>query len=325
MEERERVYEVLDGEFVDVSPYQAFASLLERGEYLCSVSTMYRLLRKRAPIRERRDQLRHPDYPVPRLTASAPNQVWSWDITKLPGPMKWSSYYLYVIIDLFSRYVVGFMVAERENSELATQLIRQTYEKQGVSPGEVTLHADRGAQMTSKTTSQLLIDLGVAQSHSRPRVSNDNAFSESQFKTLKYRPEYPGHFEGVEEARAWARETMGWYNHEHFHKGLGLMRPSDVHHGKVEAKATQRQDVLEAAMARHPERFVRGEVKAPRAPERVHLNPRSKVVEEDAGPGEQGGAESTGSSGPLIKPVARPDDPVDHGPVARTDRPTIEH
>ena len=178
-------------EHVDRSPYQVYAHLLDQDRYLCSVSTMYRLLRSRGEVRERRDQLRHPAYATPRLQATAPNQVWTWDITKLPGPRKWTSYSLYVILDLYSRYVPGFMVADQENSRLATQLIEATYAKQNLGPGQLILHADRGTQMTSKTTSQLLLDLGIHQSHSRPRVSNDNAFSEAQFKTLKYRPNAP--------------------------------------------------------------------------------------------------------------------------------------
>lgn len=292
-QECETVLSLLDGEFVDVSPYQAFATLLDRGEYVCSISTMYRLLRERAPLRERRNQLRHPRYPVPRLMATGPNQVWSWDITKLPGPQKWKNYYLYVILDIYSRYIVGFVVAEQENSELAVQLIRKAYENQKVQPGEVTLHADRGTQMTSKTTSQLLMDLGIEQSHSRPRVSNDNAYSESGFKTLKYHPDYPGFFGSIEEAQEWARELVKWYNHSHHHKGIGLMYPADVHYGHARTKQRQRQEVMEAAKTRHPERFVRGEVKAPGAPEVVYLNPRLtrqndiKEQEDEADTGEE--------------------------------------
>lgn len=293
--------ELLDGEFVDVSPYQAFASLLDRGDYICSISTMYRLLRKRAPVRERRNQLRHPRYHVPRLVASKPNQVWSWDITKLPGPQKWKNYYFYVILDMYSRYIVGFVVDEKENSELAVQLIKKAYENQGVEAGQVLLHADRGTQMTSKTTSQLLVDLGIEQSHSRPRVSNDNAYSESGFKTLKYRPEYPGFFESVEEARQWARELVKWYNHRHHHKGIGLMHPADVHYGYDQAKRAKRQEVMEAAMVRHPERFVRGEVKAPGAPEVVYLNPRTKRAQEGC---EQEDEADTGELKPPTQPAA---------------------
>lgn len=245
---------------------------------------MYRL--ERAPIRERRNQLSHPFYAVPRLEADAPNQVWTWDITKLPGPQKWTSYYLYAILDMYSRYVVGFMVAERENSELAHQLIEETYAKQQIGREELTLHADRGAQMTSKTVSQLLMDLAVAQSHSRPRTSNDNAFSEAHFKTLKYRPDYPSYFASVEDARQWARATMEWYHHEHHHESLGWMTPYQVHHGQVERVTQVRQQALEEAYARHPERFVRGEVNAPRPPEVVYLNRRSGEVLE-ANTGEQ--------------------------------------
>jgi len=273
-EERKKVLEVLDSpRFVDVSPYQVYATLLDEGVYLCSVSTMYRILRENGQVRERRDQLRHPTYEVPRLVASAPNQVWSWDITKLPGPAKWKNYYLYVILDLYSRYVVGWMLADRETSQLSKALIEETCEKQGIEASQLLLHADRGAQMTSKTVSQLLVELGVEQSHSRPRVSNDNAFSESQFKTLKSRPEYPRYFSSLETGRQWCRVMMEWYNEEHHHEGLGLMKPSQVHHGMVEELAAARQQTLEAALKAHPERFVKGKVSAPRPPEVVFLNP----------------------------------------------------
>lgn len=271
--ERDEVLEVLDSpRFVDKSPYQAYADLLDEGSYLCSVSTMYRLLGERGELRERRNQLSHPAYATPRLHADGPNQVWSWDITKLPGPQKWTSYYLYVVLDLFSRYVVGFLVAERETSQLAHRLLSQAYRRQGIETGQLVLHADRGAQMTSKTVSQLLVDLGVVQSHSRPRVSNDNAFSEAQFKTVKYRPEFPGYFASQEDARQWSRMTMEWYNHEHHHQNLGWMTPFEVHYGLTQTVLATRQQALDTAFLKNPERFVRGAPTAPGPPENVFLN-----------------------------------------------------
>ena len=273
-EERARVLAALyQPEFVDRSPYQVYAELLDAGHHLCSVSTMYRILRAANGVKERRNQLRHPAYAVPRLEASAPNQVWTWDITKLPGPQKWKSYYLYVILDMYSRCVVGFLVAEVETGELARQLIEQSCQKHKIEAKQLVLHADRGAQMTSKTVSQLLSDLGVEQSHSRPRVSNDNAFSEAQFKTLKTRADYPSYFSSLEDARQWSRMTLEWYNHEHHHEGLGWMTPYQVHYGQAEQLRERRQATLNAALAAHPERFVRGHVEAPGPPKRVSLNP----------------------------------------------------
>ena len=275
--EREHVLKVLTSpRFVDVSPYQVYAELLDEDVYLCSVSTMYRLLRENKMVCERRDQLRPPHYEVPRLVAEHPNQVWTWDITKLAGPQKWTNYYLYVVLDMYSRYVVGWMIADRETSGLSKQLIQETCAKQKVEASQLVLHADRGAQMTSKTVSQLLVDLGVEQSHSRPRVSHDNAFSESHFKTVKSRPDYPKYFSSLEEARQWCRRMMEWYNEEHHHESLGWMKPTQVHHGEVEELAAQRQVTLEKALSLHLERFVRGKVKAPRPPERVLLNPESQ-------------------------------------------------
>jgi putative transposase len=273
-EERDRVLAALyQPEFVDRSPYQVYAELLDADRQLCSVSTMYRILRAANGVKERRNQLRHPAYAVPRLQASGPNQVWTWDITKLPGPQKWKSYYLYVIIDMYSRCVVGFLVAEVETSELAKQLIEQSCQKQKIEAKQLVLHADRGAQMTSKTVSQQLTDLGVEQSHSRPRVSNDNAFSEAQFKTLKTRADYPSYFSSIEDARQWSRTTLEWYNHEHHHEGIGWMTPYQVHYGQAEQLRERRQATLEAALAAHPERFVRGRVEAPGPPKLVSLNP----------------------------------------------------
>jgi putative transposase len=218
------VLDLLDSErFQDSSPAEVYAVLLDEGVYLCSIPTMYRILRKNSQVKERRAQLRHPNYKKPELLATGPNQVWSWDITKLLGPAKWSYYCLYVILDIYSRYVVGWMVAERESNELASTLIRETCEKQNIEPGNLILHADRGTSMTSKPVGLLLMDLGVAKTHSRPHVSNDNPFSESQFKTLKYRPEFPRRFGSIEEARLFCKLFFEWYNWEHYHSGIGLI------------------------------------------------------------------------------------------------------
>ena len=228
-DERKQVKKILYSEqFADKSPYEVFATLLDEGRYVCSIRTMYRILEEDQASRERRNQLRHPNYHKPELLATAPNQVWSWDITKLLGPHKWTYYYLYVILDIYSRYVVGWMLAHREASDLATRLIRETMEKQGVREDELTLHSDRGPSMTSHNVAQLLAALGVVKSHSRPHVSNDNPFSESQFKTLKYRPEFPDRFQSYDEALSFCRSFFPWYNDQHYHSGIGLLTPCGV-------------------------------------------------------------------------------------------------
>jgi putative transposase len=242
------------------------ATLLDEGVYLGSESTFYRLLRQAGEVRERRRQATHPAKVKPELVANEPNVVWSWDITKLHGPAKWTYYYLYVILDIFSRCVVGWMVASRESAALAEVLIRQACAKQGIDRGKLTIHADRGSSMTSKPVAFLLADLGVTQSHSRPHVSNDNPFSEAQFKTLKYRPEFPERFGSLEDARAFCRRFFDWYNHEHRHSGIAMLRPIDVHQGRVEAIVERRAVTLDAARLRHPERFVairRAELRRP--------------------------------------------------------------
>jgi putative transposase len=257
--ERERVIEVLHSErFVDRSPAEVFATLLDEEEYLCSERTMYRILAENQPVRERRNQLQHPDYEKPELLATAPNQVWSWDITKLLGPKKWTYYYLYVLLDIFSRYAVGWMVADRENSALAGRLIEESCTKHGVEPEVLTLHSDRGSPMTSKCTAQLLADLGVTRSLSRPQVSDDNPFSEAQFKTLKYHPGFPGRFTGIDHATRHCRSFFPWYNTEHRHGGISMLTPADVHYGRAQAMLEQRQRTLADAWAAHPERFVHG-------------------------------------------------------------------
>lgn len=250
--------------FQDRSPAAVYATLLDEGHYHCSIRTMYRLLEQRGESRERRDQLAHPPYRKPELLATAPNQLWSWDITKLLGPAKWTYFYLYVILDVFSRYAVGWMVAPRESAELAKRLIEDSCAKQKIQPGQLTVHADRGSAMTSKPVAFLMADLGVTKTHSRPYVSDDNPYSESQFRTLKYRPGFPDRFGSIQDARAFCLRFFAWYNEEHRHSALGLMTPGMVHWGQAPLICRQRQVVLDAAYRDHPERFVR---KPPRAPE----------------------------------------------------------
>jgi putative transposase len=265
--ERGCVLDLVNSErFADLAVPQVHATLLDEGTWLCSQRTMYRVLAAEDQVRERRNQLRHPAYEKPELLASRPNELWSWDITKLKGPAKWSHYHLYVILDVYSRCVVGWMVAERESAALATKLFEETIEKQGIERGMLTIHADRGSSMRSKEVALLLADLGVTKTHSRPHVSNDNPYSEAQFKTLKYRPEFPERFGSLEDARAFCRRFFEWYNLEHRHSGIAMMRPIDVHQGRVEAIVERRVVTLDAARARHPERFVlarRAELRRP--------------------------------------------------------------
>jgi putative transposase len=271
--ERQEVLDILHTErFVDKAPTEVYATLLDERTYLCSVRTMYRILAEAGEVRERRNQARHPQYQPPELLATAPNQVWSWDITKLRGPVKWSYYYLYVILDIFSRYVVGWMIAYRESAALAKRLIAETCEKENIQPGQLKLHADRGPSMKSKTVAFLLADLGVTKSHSRPYVSDDNPYSESQFKTLKYRPDFPARFGSIQDARSFCREFFPWYNQEHRHTGIGLMTPAMVHYGIAEQVSRQRQAVLASAFDAHPERFVRGLPAPPSLPEAAWIN-----------------------------------------------------
>jgi putative transposase len=271
--ERQEVLDVLHTDrFVDKAPTEVYATLLDEGIYHCSVRTMYRILDDAGEVRERRDQARHPHYKAPELLATAPNQVWSWDITKLLGPVKWSYFYLFVILDIFSRYVVGWMIAPNESSALAKRLITETCEKQNVLPGQLTIHADRGSSMKSKPVALLLADLGITKSHSRPHVSDDNPFSESQFKTLKYRPGFPDRFGSIQDGRSFCQDFFPWYNCEHRHSGIGLLTPEMVHYGKAEAVTSQRQVVLASAFDIHPERFVRGLPVPPSLPEAAWIN-----------------------------------------------------
>jgi putative transposase len=273
-EERTEVRSVLNSErFMDAAPRQVYAALLDEGTYLCHWRSMYRILEAYKEVRERRKQRQHPVYQKPELLAVRPNEVWSWDITKLRGPAKWTHFSLYTVIDIFSRYVVGWMIAERESAELAKQLIATAAAQQDIHPDQLTLHADNGKPMKAQTLANLLIDLGVNKSHSRPYVSDDNPYSEAHFKTMKYHPTYPDRFGCVQDARAWARPFFVWYNHHHYHTGLNLLTPASVHYGQAEAIRQQRQAVLAAAYAQHPRRFVRGEPIVKGAPDAVWINP----------------------------------------------------
>lgn len=283
--ERDVVRDTLNSErFVDCSPRQVYGDLLDEGEYLCSVSTMYRILQANDEVRERRNQKRHPVYKKPELVATAPNQVWSWDITKLRGPVTHTYYYLYTILDIFSRYVVGYMVANQERDYLARQLVADSCRKQEIEPDQLILHADRGSSMTSKTLALLLNDLGVGKSHSRSYTPNDNPFSEAQFKTMKYRPDYPDRFGSQENAQTWVRPFYYWYNNEHRHTSLGLMTPAAVHYGLAAELTSQRQVVLQAAYEKHPERFVNGLPTPPKLPTAVWINPPQDKDESEKRP-----------------------------------------
>jgi putative transposase len=271
--ERETVLACLDEErFQDRSPAAVYTTLLDEGQYHCSIRTMYRLLEERGESRERRDQLMHSPYQKPELLATAPNQLWSWDITKLLGPVKWTYFYLCVLLDVFSRYVTGWMVAMRESVELAKRLIAESCQKQPIQPRQLTLHADRGAWMSSKPVAFLLADLGVTKTHSRPHVSNDNPYSESQFRTLKYRPEFPDCFGCIQDSRAFCQEFFLWYNGEQRHSGLGLLTPAMVHYDQTGLILEQRQLVLNAAYQLQPERFVQSAPRPPAVPTEVWIN-----------------------------------------------------
>jgi putative transposase len=278
-DEKVEVRQVLNSErFADQPPREVYATLLDEGQYLCSWRTMYRILDENQEVRERRNQLRHPQYTKPELLATQPNQLWSWDITKLLGPTKWTYYYLYNILDVFSRYSVGWMIAERESAALAEELIAATCVRQNIQLGQLTIHADRGSSMTSKPVALLMADLGVTKTHSRPHVANDNPFSESQFKTLKYRPDYPERFGCQPDARAWAADFFQWYNYEHHHSGIGLLTPADVHFGRAQSILDQRQQVLQAAYLKNPERFVKGLSAPAQVPTAVWINPPKTAI-----------------------------------------------
>lgn len=276
--EKDQVLAVLRSErFADIAPQEVYATLLDEDIYLCSIRTMYRILEENKEVRERRNQAAHVEYAKPELLAKRPNELWSWDITKLKGPVKWSYFHLYVIIDVFSRYVVGWMVADRESAELAKRLISETIRKQEADPTRLTRHADRGLSMKSKCVALMLSDLGVTKTHSRPHVSNDNPFSESQFKTMKYRPEFPTRFGSVEDARAFGLGFFNWYNTEHRHSGIALLTPEMVHYGLAEEVRLNRNVTLQRAYQDHPKRFVRKQPEPPRLPDAVWINPPAPV------------------------------------------------
>jgi transposase InsO family protein len=262
--------------FADQAPAEIYATLLDEGVYHCSIRTMYRILGHNGEVRERRRLLRHPAYRKPELLAERPNQVWSWDITKLMGPTKWCYFYLYVILDIFSRRVVGWRVADAETASLFQPLFDDAIEKHNVPPGQLTLHADRGGPM--KATAFLLADLGVTKSHSRPYTSNDNPFSESHFKTLKYQPRFPKRFGCIEDAKAFCRQFFDWYNQDHHHGGIGLMTPDQVHYGKTDAVHTARQGTLDQAFRDNPERFVNKPPVPPAKPTAAWINPPRPTI-----------------------------------------------
>jgi putative transposase len=285
--ERQAVLDVLhEPRFVDLAPAEVHATLLGEGRYLCSVRTMHRILAADGEAKDRRDQARHVAYERPELLATRPNELWSWDITKLKGPEKWAYFHLYVILDVFSRYVVGWMVALRESAALAEKLIAETCARQGITPCELTLHADRGSSMKSKPVAFLLADLGVTKTHSRPHVSNDNPFSEAHFKTLKYQPEFPEKFGCIEDARAHCVDFFGWYNDEHHHSGLAMLTPADVHFDRIDTRITARQAVMDAAFLVHPERFPHGRAVVARPRTQVWINPPTASPPVPDGPAE---------------------------------------
>lgn len=278
-EERETVLAHLHEErFRDLSPAAVQTTLLDEGVYSCSIRTMYRILERNGENRERRAQLTHPSYQKHELLATAPNQLWSWDITKLMGPAKWTYFYLYVILDVFSRYVTGWMVANCERAEMARNLIEDTCRKQQIEPGQLTIHADRGSSMTSKPVAFLLADLGVTKTHSRPHVSDDNPYSESQFRTLKYRPDFPDRFGSIQDSRAHSQQFFSWYNNEHRHSGIALLTPAMVHYGEAEDVVQNRQIVLDTAYRNHPERFVHQPPQPLSLPKEVWINKPTNSV-----------------------------------------------
>lgn len=272
--EKQAVLNILHSErFVDKAPGEIVPTLLDEGTYFCSERTMYRILAEQNELKERRQLSRLGTYQKPELLATGSNQVWSWDISKLMGPKKWQYYYLYVILDIFSRYVVGWTVADRESSTIATLLMEQSYRKQRIQPGQLTIHADRGPSMKSKPVAFLLADLGVTKTHSRPYTSDDNPYSESQFKTLKYCPQFPDRFGCIEDARSFCRAFFRWYNHEHRHSGINRLTPFSLHHGYADKVLEKRNQVLSQAFEKHPERFKNKKPHAGQLPEKAWINP----------------------------------------------------
>lgn len=320
-QERDHIHGVLGSPaYMDLPPRAVYAQLLGQGKYLCSWRTMYRILAEHGEVRERRAVRPARSFVRPELVATAPRQVWSWDITKLGGPGKGQFYYLYVILDIFSRYVVGWLVAEREGADLARQLVTETAAKEGIEPDTLTLHADRGSPMIAGSMGELLVDLGIAKSHSRPRVSNDNPFSEAHFKTLKYRPAFPGRFQDRDHVLGWARETFAWYNHHHFHSALALLTPAVVHAGQADAVLADRQRTLDAAFQAHPERFPNGRPHAGSLPAKVWINEPAVAVEAAAVPIEP----APQAPLPVNQPNAQPGSRADAPPFARPAKRTLD-
>jgi len=306
--ERAEILCILDSDrFADKTPAQVYAALLDEGRYLCSIRTMYRVLDDADQVCERRDQRRHPTYVKPQLEARAPNQVWSWDITKVPGPVRGIYYCLYVVLDIFSRYVVAWTVAPSESAAIGQNLIDGACVEQGIRPGQLTVHSDRGSPMTAKSTAQLFIELGITASHSRPSVSDDNPFSEAAFKTFLYHPAMPKRFGSLEDARAFFAALMRWYNEEHYHSGIALLTPGDVHRGTAPAIIAKRQAVLDAAHLVHPERFVAGKPVHPEPPTVVWINPPATALTAATPP-------------PPPVPTASPA-PTQSGPQCEAERP----
>ena len=320
-EEKGAVHQTLDSErFQDQAPREVYATLLDEGTYLCSVSSMYRILRASDEIRERRNQLRHPTYTKPELLATGPNQVWTWDITQLRGPAKWVYFYLYVLLDLFSRFVVGWLIAEREGARFAEQLIAESCARQGIQPDQLSIHSDRGGPMIAKSFAGLLADLGVTPSLSRPHTPDDNPFSEAQFKTVKYHPTFPDRFGSQTDARTWGQGFFQWYNYDHHHTGLAWLTPADVHSGRAQVILQRRQQVLLAAYAAHPERFVKGPSRPAPLPAAVWINPPQPtsqaavvaVAVDPVGNAQCSGALSTRPQPPAPQEVLIPDPAFRH-------------
>ena len=322
--EKAQVREVLNSErFQDQPPREVYATLLDERRYHCSWRTMYRILAEHAEVRERRNQLRHPPYQRPELLATGPKQLWSWDISRLRGPMKGLYYYLYVILDVFSRYVPGWLISERETAELAEDLLAETCRKQGIAAAQLTLHADRGGPMTAEPLAQLLADLGVRRSHSRPHVADDNPYSEAQFRTLKYCPTYPQRFGSLADARQWSQAFFTWYNHEHHHSGLSFLTPGVVHHGTAGRVLEARHRARLAGYVAHPERFVNGPPRRERLPEAVWINPPEKTTHQDAP-----GSTIVGPLDPEVVPIRTDNelDPTSGWSRLQTVRsPTVTH
>jgi putative transposase len=280
--ERQAALDALHSErFVDRSPGQVCAALAEESVYLCSPRTMYRLLDRAGEVRERRAQRRHHRYPTPQLLATGPNQLWTWDISKLLGPAKWVYFYLYVLLDVYSRFVVAWLIAERESAELARCLLADGLTREGIEPNQLTVHSDRGSAMTSRPVAHLLATLGVTKTHSRPHVANDNPFSEAQFKTVKYHPLFPDRFGSIHDALSFGRVFFPWYNHEHRHSALVMLPPAIVHRGFGDEVLRQRHQTLLEAYRRHPERFVRGAPRLQTLPRAVWINPPEKTTRQD--------------------------------------------